>query len=208
MHTHTHYWWSFQINCIFLVQLVIEFNQKGHIDIYIYIYIYRLESRQFKQSKTRVLLRLACPRFVQLKPKIDIYILLEEAWMTYSLLLPSVYVCSSKNDCRLSVTSKKRERGRKRQKKVQQRMSRDRERRQGNDQKESSSRHLFILHSLTHTQHRTSLYSRLSLVFFSSLNVKTKKKIIMNIKWHASGTSKQSEQCWVNTRNVILFHTM
>ena len=33
MHPNTHYWWSFQINCIFLVQLVIEFNQKGHTDV-------------------------------------------------------------------------------------------------------------------------------------------------------------------------------
>ncbi len=82
--------------------------------------------------------------------------------MTYSLL-PSLYVCYSKSDCRLSVTSTKereREREREKQKKVLQRMNRDREkkeqerekrrskrerkRRQGNDQKESScGRHLF-----------------------------------------------------------------
>ncbi len=101
-----------------------------------------------------------------------------------SSLLPSLYVCSSKNDCRLSVTSTKkkkkeseREGERETKKKVLQRMSRkrERERRQGNDQKESSSgRHLFILH--LHTIKKSFYFSPFLIFFLRSTLRESEKK--------------------------------
>jgi hypothetical protein len=97
-----------------------------------------------------------------------------------SSLLPSLYVCSSKSDCRLSVTSTKKKEsereGERETKKVLQRMSRkrERERRQGNDQKESSSgRHLFILH--LHTI-KKSFYFSPFLIFFLRSTLRESEK--------------------------------
>ena len=153
---HTHYWWSFQINCIFLVQLVVEFNQKEHIDIDSDC----IENRQFKQSTRRVLLRFApsLSLVFQVKPRQEIRIFYcNVAGVTSSRLfpffLPTFSVCLSESDCQLSVTNEKTQsehiadtRG------VEQRTSREADWRQGNDQKESCAQHLLYSTLRQHTE--------------------------------------------------------